>query len=79
MEGSFYSLFGQGRLFEYNGIIYAFSYYYNSGFGGSSIGFKLQKFLYTPMLHTINNLSSAVQKTVAKTMKITYILTEVDE
>lgn len=74
MEGDFNSLFAQGKLFEYNGIIYSFSYYYNS-----SISFKLKKFLYTPMLHTINNLSSAVQKTVAKTMKITYILTEVDE
>jgi len=33
-------------------------------------------YLLTPYLATINNLSSAVVKTVDKTMKITYTLTE---
>lgn len=33
-------------------------------------------YLLTPYLASINNLSSAVVKTVDKTMKITYMLTE---
>ena len=68
-----------GRKFEYNGIIYSLVYAYNQNFSGSDLTCSLRKYLYTPMLHTINNLSSPVQKTVAKTMKITYVLTEVNE
>ena len=68
-----------GRKFEYNGIIYSLVYTHSSSFSSSAITGSLRKYLYTPMLHTINNLSSAVQKTVAKTMKITYVLTEVDK
>ena len=33
-------------------------------------------YLLTPYLASVNNLSSAVVKTVDKTMKITYTLTE---
>lgn len=72
-------LYKCGRRFENNGIILAFVY---NTFGSSASSYceaELHKYLYTPMLHTINNLSSPVQKTVAKTMKITYILTEVNE
>ncbi len=71
-----YFLDKSGRKFEYNGIIY--SLVYTLGNGSNSLNGSLRKYLYTPMLHTINNLSSAVQKTVAKTMKITYVLTEVN-
>ena len=35
--------------------------------------------LYSQKLMTINNLETPIEKTSDKTMKITYILTEVDE
>ena len=44
---------------------------------GGSYGSEFRTmYLLTPYLATINNLSSAVVKTVDKTMKITYTLTE---
>ena len=44
---------------------------------GSSYGNEYRTaYLLTPYLASINNLSSAVVKTVDKTMKITYTLTE---
>lgn len=79
LDNNNYVLFCRGRRFEHNGIIYCFNYMYTNGFGGATLQASFEKFIYTPMLHTINNLSSTVQKTVAKTMKITYTLTEVDE
>lgn len=79
MQSSFYCLSSSGRKFEHNGIIYALEHFFNSNFSSNSISAYFRKYLYTPMLHTINNLSSPVQKTVAKTMKITYVLTEVDK
>jgi hypothetical protein len=35
--------------------------------------------LMTPYLATINNLETPIEKTDDKTMKITYILTEVED
>lgn len=46
------------------------------GWGGSYGTEYRTMYLLTPYLATINNLSSAVVKTVDKTMKITYILTQ---
>lgn len=46
------------------------------GWGGSYGNEYRTAYLLTPYLATINNLSSAVVKTVDKTMKITYTLTE---
>lgn len=49
------------------------------GWGGSYGNEYRTMYLLTPYLASINNLSSAVVKTVDKTMKITYTLTEVEE
>uniref|UniRef100_UPI0040579F66 hypothetical protein n=1 Tax=Agathobacter sp. TaxID=2021311 RepID=UPI0040579F66 len=49
------------------------------GWGGSYGNEYRTMYLLTPYLATINNLSSAVVKTVDKTMKITYTLTEESE
>lgn len=49
------------------------------GWGGSYGNEYRTMYLLTPYLATINNLSSAVVKTVDKTMKITYTLTEETE
>lgn len=46
------------------------------GWGGNYGSDYRMSFLLTPYLASINNLSSAVVKTVDKTMKITYTLTE---
>jgi len=46
------------------------------GWGGSYGSKYRTMYLLTPYLATINNLTSAVVKTVDKTMKITYTLTE---
>ena len=46
------------------------------GWGGSYGNEYRTAYLLTPYLASINNLSSAVVKTVGKTMKITYTLTE---
>lgn len=48
------------------------------GWGGSYGSEYRTMYLLTPYLASINNLSSAVVKTVDKTMKITYTLTEED-
>lgn len=79
LTGNYYYFPNMGRRFENNGIVTDFCYKYSSGFGSTTVYIEVLRQLYTPMLHTINNLSSPVQKTVAKTMKITYILTEVNE
>jgi len=49
------------------------------GWGGSYGNEYRTMYLLTPYLASINNLSSAVMKTVDKTMKITYTLTETTE
>lgn len=49
------------------------------GWGGSYGSEFRTTYLLTPYLASINNLSSAVVKTVDKTMKITYTLTEQPE
>ena len=46
------------------------------GWGGSYGSEYRSMYLLTPYLASVNNLSSAVVKTVDKTMKITYTLTE---
>ena len=46
------------------------------GWGGSYGTEYRTMYLLTPYLASINNLSSAVVKTVDKTMKITYTLTQ---
>lgn len=46
------------------------------GWGGSYGNEYRNMYLLTPYLASVNNLSSAVVKTVDKTMKITYTLTE---
>lgn len=46
------------------------------GWGGSYGMEYRTMYLLTPYLASINNLSSAVVKTVDKTMKITYTLTQ---
>ncbi len=48
------------------------------GWGGSYGNEYRTMYLLTPYLASINNLSSAVFKTVDKTMKITYTLTEME-
>ena len=48
------------------------------GWGGSYGNEYRTMYLLTPYLASINNLSSAVVKTVDKTMKITYTLTEME-
>lgn len=48
------------------------------GWGGSYGNEYRTMYLLTPYLASINNLSSAVVKTVDKTMKITYTFTEVE-
>lgn len=48
------------------------------GWGGSYGSEYRSVYLLTPYLASVNNLSSAVVKTVDKTMKITYTLTEED-
>ncbi len=58
-------------LFQYKHFLF--------GWGGSYGSEYRTAYLLTPYLATINNLSSAVVKTVDKTMKITYILTETEE
>lgn len=58
-------------LFQYKQFLF--------GWGGSYGKEYRTAYLLTPYLATINNLSSAVVKTVDKTMKITYTLTEMGE
>lgn len=55
-------------LFQYKNFLF--------GWGGSYGSEYRTAYLLTPYLASINNLSSAVVKTVDKTMKITYTLTE---
>ena len=55
-------------LFQYKNFLF--------GWGGSYGNEYRTAYLLTPYLASINNLSSAVVKTVDKTMKITYTLTE---
>ena len=55
-------------LFQYKHFLF--------GWGGSYGSEFRTAYLLTPYLASINNLSSAVVKTVDKTMKITYTLTE---
>lgn len=55
-------------LFQYKHFLF--------GWGGSYGNEYRTAYLLTPYLASINNLSSAVVKTVDKTMKITYTLTE---
>lgn len=55
-------------LFQYKHFLF--------GWGGSYGNEYRTAYLLTPYLASINNLSSAVIKTVDKTMKITYTLTE---
>ena len=55
-------------LFQYKNFLF--------GWGGSYGNEYRTTYLLTPYLVSINNLSSAVVKTVDKTMKITYTLTE---
>lgn len=55
-------------LFQYKHFLF--------GWGGSYGSEYRTAYLLTPYLASINNLSSAVVKTVDKTMKITYTLTE---
>ena len=55
-------------LFQYKNFLF--------GWGGSYGNEYRMAYLLTPYLASINNLSSAVVKTVDKTMKITYTLTE---
>ena len=55
-------------LFQYKNFLF--------GWGGSYGNEYRTAYLLTPYLASINNLSSAVVKTVDKTMKLTYTLTE---
>ena len=55
-------------LFQYKNFLF--------GWGGSYGNEYRTAYLLTPYLASINNLTSAVVKTVDKTMKITYTLTE---
>lgn len=55
-------------LFQYKNFLF--------GWGGSYGNEYRTAYLLTPYLASVNNLSSAVVKTVDKTMKITYTLTE---
>lgn len=67
-QGSFRLNDAATPLFQYKNFLL--------GWGGSYGSEYRTMYLLTPYLATINNLSSAVVKTVDKTMKITYILTE---
>ena len=58
-------------LFQYKNFLVGWGESYGSEFRTT--------YLLTPYLASINNLSSAVVKTVDKTMKITYTLTEQPE
>jgi len=64
-----------GRFFQNGVYLYGIGSYYNS----SNYYFYQYLYLITPYLASINNLSESVVKTADKTMKITYVLTEVDE
>ena len=55
-------------LFQYKNFLF--------GWGGSYGNEYRTAYLLTPYLASINNLTTAVVKTVDKTMKITYTLTE---
>lgn len=67
-QGSFRLNDAATPLFQYKNFLL--------GWGGSYGSEYRTMYLLTPYLASINNLSSAVVKTVDKTMKITYILTE---
>lgn len=67
-QGSFRLYDAATPLFQYKNFLL--------GWGGSYGSEYRTMYLLTPYLATINNLSSAVVKTVDKTMKITYTLTE---
>ena len=67
-QGSFRLNDAATPLFQYKNFLV--------GWGGSYGNEYRTMYLLTPYLATINNLSSAVAKTVDKTMKITYTLTE---
>lgn len=67
-QGSFRLNNAATPLFQYKNFLL--------GWGGSYGSEYRTMYLLTPYLATINNLSSAVVKTVDKTMKITYTLTE---
>lgn len=67
-QGSFRLNDAATPLFQYKQFL--------GGWGGSYGNEYRRMYLLTPYLATINNLSSAVVKTVDKTMKITYTLTE---
>ncbi len=67
-QGSFRLNDAATPLFQYKNFLV--------GWGGSYGSEYRTMYLLTPYLATINNLSSAVVKTVDKTMKITYTLTE---
>lgn len=67
-QGSFRLNDAATPLFQYKNFLL--------GWGGSYGNEYRTMYLLTPYLATINNLSSAVVKTVDKTMKITYTLTE---
>lgn len=69
-QGSFRLNDAATPLFQYKNFLV--------GWGGSYGNEYRTMYLLTPYLATINNLSSAVVKTVDKTMKITYTLTEVE-
>ena len=54
--------------------------FYGQGNGPTSYAYYYQGvYLQSHYLATINNLESPIEKTDDKTMKITYILTEVDD
>lgn len=67
-QGSFRLNDAATPLFQYKNFLL--------GWGGSYGSEYRTMYLLTPYLASINNLSSAVVKTVDKTMKITYTLTE---
>lgn len=67
-QGSFRLNDAATPLFQYKNFLV--------GWGGSYGNEYRTMYLLTPYLATINNLSSAMVKTVDKTMKITYTLTE---
>lgn len=67
-QGSFRLNDAATPLFQYKNFLL--------GWGGSYGTEYRTMYLLTPYLATINNLSSAVVKTVDKTMKITYTLTQ---
>jgi len=66
--GNTKTYYGATPLFQYKNFLL--------GFGGSYGSDCRSIYLLNPYLATINNLSSAVVKTVDKTMKITYTLTQ---